>query len=42
MIQNHIYVTRRGFVALTIEHTKDDIDQYVQCVRSFVDKWGYA
>lgn len=42
MIKNHIYVTRRGFVALTIVHTKDDIDRYVKCVASFVDRWGYA
>lgn len=42
MIKNHIYVTRRGFVALTIVHTKDDIDRYVKCVASFADRWGGA
>jgi glutamate-1-semialdehyde 2,1-aminomutase len=42
MIKNHIYVTRRGFVALSIVHTRDDIDRYVKSVASFVDRWGSA
>lgn len=42
MIKNRIYVTRRGFVALSIVHTKDDIDRYVKCVASFVDRWDGA
>lgn len=40
MIKNHIYVTRRGFVALTIVHTREDVDRYVEGVKSFVDRWG--
>ncbi|KFY35249.1 hypothetical protein V494_06082 [Pseudogymnoascus sp. VKM F-4513 (FW-928)] len=42
MIKNRIYVTRRGFVALTIVHTKEDIERYVKGVASFVDRWGKA
>jgi glutamate-1-semialdehyde 2,1-aminomutase len=42
MIKKHIYVTRRGFVALSIVHTRDDIDRYVKSVASFVDRWGSA
>jgi len=42
MIENHIYVTRRGFVVLTIQHTKEDVDRYVACVRSFVEKYASA
>ena len=40
MIENAIYPTRRGSVFITIQHTKDDIDKYVDAVRSFVDLYG--
>lgn len=42
MIANHIYVTRRGFVVLTIQHTKEDVDWYVSRVRCFVEDYGNA
>lgn len=42
MAENHIYGTRRAFVVLTIQHTKEDVDRYVKCVESFVEKWGQA
>lgn len=42
MIENHIYVTRRGFVVLSIQHEKEDVDRYISCVKSFIERYSYA
>ncbi len=41
MLENGIYVARRGFIALNIQQTKEDMDRFVDAVKSFVDRWEH-
>lgn len=42
MLDNGIYVSRRGFIALNIAQTREDIDRFVDAVKSFVNKWEHV
>ena len=37
LIENGVYLSRRGFVALNIIHTKDDMDRFVHVAEEFVE-----
>lgn len=39
MLENGIYVARRGFIALNIQLTKEDMDRFVEATKAFVDTW---
>jgi glutamate-1-semialdehyde 2,1-aminomutase len=41
MLENGIYIARRGFIALNIQQTKEDMDRFVDAVKSFVDQWEH-
>ncbi len=41
LVESKIYSTRRGFVVLTIQHTKEDVDSYVDAVKSFIEQYGH-
>lgn len=40
MVESGIYPTRRGSVFITIQHEKEDIDKYVDAMRSFIEMYG--
>ena len=40
LLENGIYLSRRGFIALNIIHTKDDMDRFVHVTEEFVDAWN--
>lgn len=42
MLENGIYIARRGFIALNIQQTKEDMDRFVGAVGSFVDRWEHV
>ncbi len=41
MIEHGIYVSGRGFVVLTIQHKKEDVDQFVKAIETFIDRWAH-
>lgn len=41
MLENGIYIARRGFIALNIQQKKEDMDRFVDAVKSFVDRWEH-
>lgn len=41
LVENGIYPTRRGFSVLTIQHTKEDTDKYVDAVKTFIELYGH-
>jgi glutamate-1-semialdehyde 2,1-aminomutase len=42
MLESGIYLSRRGFIALTIWHTKADINQVLDAIKSFIVKWEHV
>ncbi|EEH05058.1 aminotransferase class-III [Histoplasma capsulatum G186AR] len=38
MLDEHIYLAMRGYMALTIETTEDDVDRLIRCVEGFLDR----
>jgi glutamate-1-semialdehyde 2,1-aminomutase len=41
MLENGIYIARRGFIALNVQHTKADMDRFVDALTPFVDRWEH-
>jgi glutamate-1-semialdehyde 2,1-aminomutase len=41
MLENGIYIARRGFMALNIQQTRAHMDRFVDTVKSFVDRWEH-
>ena len=39
VLENGIYLNRRGFIALNIVHTKEDINHFVDVTDKFVERW---
>jgi glutamate-1-semialdehyde 2,1-aminomutase len=39
LLENGIYYSRRGFIALNICHTKADMDRFVEVMEMFVKQW---
>jgi glutamate-1-semialdehyde 2,1-aminomutase len=39
MLQHNIYLAQRGFIALNIEITLDDVQEFVKVVEAFCQKW---
>ncbi|KAF3936507.1 hypothetical protein ABW19_dt0200531 [Dactylella cylindrospora] len=39
MVENGIYLARRGFVALTIEHMEEDVTKFIEATRGFLERW---
>jgi glutamate-1-semialdehyde 2,1-aminomutase len=39
MLEHGIYLTRRGFIVLSVQHSKEDVDQFLECVDEFLTKW---
>lgn len=39
MLEENIYLATRGYMALTIETTEDDVDRFIRCVEGFLDRY---
>ncbi|KAK6345730.1 hypothetical protein TWF718_007638 [Orbilia javanica] len=40
MVGNGVYLARRGFVALTIEHRREHVERFLEVVEGFLQKWA--
>ncbi|KLJ13162.1 hypothetical protein EMPG_11883 [Blastomyces silverae] len=40
MLDENIYLAMRGYMALTLETTEDDVDRFIRCVEGFLDQYG--
>lgn len=39
MLQNGIYLAQRGFVALNIEISASNVEEFVEAINSFCERW---
>ncbi|KAK6501006.1 hypothetical protein TWF506_003762 [Arthrobotrys conoides] len=42
MVGNGVYLARRGFVALTIEHRKEHVERFLEVVEGFLKTWAHV
>ncbi|KAK6528578.1 hypothetical protein TWF281_009817 [Arthrobotrys megalospora] len=42
MVQNGVYLARRGFVALTIGHRREHIERFLEVTEEFLKAWGHV
>ena len=41
MLEEEIWIARRGMMALSLAISQDDLDKVFAAVESFVDRWGH-
>ncbi|KKZ58440.1 hypothetical protein EMCG_00930 [[Emmonsia] crescens] len=39
MLEENIYLATRGYMALTMETTEDEVDRFIRCVEGFLDQY---
>ncbi|KAF3165931.1 hypothetical protein TWF225_001376 [Orbilia oligospora] len=42
MVENGVYLARRGFVALTIEHRKEHVERFLEVAEGFLKTWAHV